>query len=86
MRPPERFAQYIRRGTNKKNKHHNIDNLDTDGAEKGRPAPATRDIPIDNSMIGHYYEKLLHVACPPKHSIRNEYLEDKLQNSAKEQR
>ena len=69
---PERFAQYIRRGTTKKDKDNiNLDNLDS-------------EIPIDNSMIGHYYEKLLHVACPPKQSIRNEYLEDKLQNSAKE--
>mmetsp|Transcript_41855 Transcript_41855/g.47361 ORF Transcript_41855/g.47361 Transcript_41855/m.47361 type:complete len:322 (-) Transcript_41855:303-1268(-) len=39
---------------------------------------------IDDSMIGHYYDKLLHVACPPRNIVRNEYLEDKLQDSAKE--
>ena len=38
----------------------------------------------DNSMIGHYYDKLLHVACPPGTIVSNEYLEEKLQDSAKE--
>eukprot|EP00536_Pseudo-nitzschia_multiseries_P004516 jgi/Psemu1/295613/fgenesh1_pm.75_\ len=38
----------------------------------------------DPSMIGHYYDKLLHVACPPRDIVRNEYLEEKLRNSAKE--
>jgi uncharacterized protein len=44
----------------------------------------TKGKTIDNSMIGHYYDKLLHVACPPRYIVRNKYLEDKLQNSAKE--
>ena len=35
-------------------------------------------------MLGHYYDKLFHVACPPKQIVRNEYLEAKLQDSAKE--
>jgi len=38
----------------------------------------------DPSMIGHYYDKLLHVACPPREIVRNEYLEEKLKDSAKE--
>lgn len=38
----------------------------------------------DNSMIGHYYDKLFHVACPPRNIVKNEYLEEKLQDSAKE--
>ncbi len=38
----------------------------------------------DPSMLGHYYDKLFHVACPPKEIVRNEYLEEKLQDSAKE--
>ena len=38
----------------------------------------------DPSMLGHYYDKLFHVACPPKQIVRNEYLEAKLQDSAKE--
>ncbi|KAG7373455.1 hypothetical protein IV203_034179 [Nitzschia inconspicua] len=35
-------------------------------------------------MISHYYDKLLHVACPPKDIVRNSYLEQRLQFSAKE--
>ena len=27
-------------------------------------------------MISHYYDKLLHIARPPKESVRNAYLED----------
>jgi uncharacterized protein len=27
-------------------------------------------------MISHYYDKLLHVARPPKDSVRNHYLEE----------
>ena len=38
----------------------------------------------DDSMIGHYYDKLLHVACPPRDIVRNGYLEEKLGDSAKE--
>ena len=30
-----------------------------------------------NDMISHYYDKLLHVARPPKDSVRNSYLEAK---------
>lgn len=35
-------------------------------------------------MISHYYDKLLHVACPPKDIVQNPYLERKAQDSAKE--
>ena len=38
----------------------------------------------DPSMLGHYYDKLFHVACPPSRIVRNEYLEEKLRDSAKE--
>ena len=38
----------------------------------------------DPSMIGHYYDKLLHVACPPREIVRNDYLEEKLRDSAEE--
>jgi len=34
-------------------------------------------------MISHYYDKLLHVACPPKDIVRNRYLEEKADESAK---
>ncbi|KAG7340766.1 hypothetical protein IV203_024309 [Nitzschia inconspicua] len=37
-----------------------------------------------NDMISHYYDKLLHVACPPKDIVRNSYLEQQLQFSATE--
>lgn len=33
-------------------------------------------------MISHYYDKLLHVARPPKDSVRNHYLEDQAERSA----
>lgn len=35
-------------------------------------------------MISHYYDKLLHVACPPRSIVRNAYLEQTLQESAAE--
>ena len=35
-------------------------------------------------MISHYYDKLLHVACPPSDIVRNVYLEQQAQNSSKE--
>jgi uncharacterized protein len=35
-------------------------------------------------MISHYYDKLLHVACPPKELVRNSYLEQKAKESSKE--
>ena len=38
----------------------------------------------DPSMLGHYYDKLFHVACPPSDIVRNDYLEEKLGDSAKE--
>jgi uncharacterized protein len=34
-------------------------------------------------MISHYYDKLLHVACPPKEIVHNMYLEEKAEESAK---
>lgn len=39
---------------------------------------------ISTDMISHYYDKLLHVARPPVHIVRNSYLEDRLSDSAKE--
>lgn len=38
----------------------------------------------DPSMLGHYYDKLFHVACPPRDIVQNAYLEEKLKDSAKE--
>jgi uncharacterized protein len=35
-------------------------------------------------MISHYYDKLLHVACPPASIVQNSYLEAQLKNSSKE--
>jgi uncharacterized protein len=35
-------------------------------------------------MISHYYDKLLHLACPPKEIVRNPYLEDQARESSKE--
>jgi uncharacterized protein len=35
-------------------------------------------------MISHYYDKLLHVACPPNELVRNPYLEQKAKESSKE--
>jgi uncharacterized protein len=29
-----------------------------------------------DDMISHYYDKLLHLACPPKEIVCNLYLED----------
>eukprot|EP00978_Attheya_sp_CCMP212_P011825 scaffold29367_cov53-Attheya_sp.AAC.1 len=37
-----------------------------------------------DDMISHYYDKLLHVACPPIDLVRNAYLEDKAKESSKE--
>eukprot|EP00039_Didymoeca_costata_P006051 m.87128 g.87128 ORF g.87128 m.87128 type:complete len:262 (-) comp13090_c0_seq2:1520-2305(-) len=37
-----------------------------------------------SDMISHYYDKLLHVACPPTDIVRNRYLEEKLKASATE--
>lgn len=34
-----------------------------------------------NDMISHYYDKLLHVARPPKDSVRNHYLEEQAEKS-----
>jgi uncharacterized protein len=33
-------------------------------------------------MISHYYDKLLHVACPPKEIVQNAYLEQMAQDSS----
>lgn len=35
-------------------------------------------------MISHYYDKLLHVACPPADIVRNSYLEAQAKHSSKE--
>ena len=35
-------------------------------------------------MISHYYDKLLHVACPPRELVRNTYLERMAEESATE--
>lgn len=37
-----------------------------------------------DDMISHYYDKLLHLACPPKEIVRNAYLEDQARESSKE--
>jgi uncharacterized protein len=37
-----------------------------------------------SDMISHYYDKLLHVACPPQDIVRNSFLQERLQDSAKE--
>lgn len=44
----------------------------------------TKTTTNDPSMMGHYYDKLLHVACPPESIVRNPYLEEKLRDSARE--
>jgi uncharacterized protein len=35
-------------------------------------------------MISHYYDKLLHVACPPADIVRNDYLQEQARESSKE--
>lgn len=35
-----------------------------------------------NSMMDHYYDKLLRVACPPPHLLRNSYLEAEMSKRA----
>jgi uncharacterized protein len=37
-----------------------------------------------DDMISHYYDKLLHVACPPADIVRNTYLEEQAKESSKE--
>lgn len=37
-----------------------------------------------DDMISQYYDKLLHLACPPKEIVRNPYLEDQARESSKE--
>lgn len=37
-----------------------------------------------DDMISHYYDKLLHVARPPKEIVRNPYLEEKARESSQE--
>jgi uncharacterized protein len=37
-----------------------------------------------DDMISHYYDKLLHIARPPKGIVNNEYLEAMAEESAKE--
>jgi uncharacterized protein len=37
-----------------------------------------------DDMISHYYDKLLHVACPPADIVRNAYLEEQARESSKE--
>jgi uncharacterized protein len=38
---------------------------------------------ISEDMISHYYDKLLHVACPPKDIVRNSNLEEQARESSK---
>jgi uncharacterized protein len=33
-------------------------------------------------MISHYYDKLLHIARPPRNIVRNPYLEEMAQKSS----
>jgi uncharacterized protein len=35
-------------------------------------------------MISHYYDKLLHIACPPPEIVCNSYLEEKVKKSSEE--
>ena len=37
-----------------------------------------------DDMISHYYDKLLHVSCPPPDSVRNPYLEHMAKDSSRE--
>lgn len=37
-----------------------------------------------NDMISHYYDKLLHIAKPPKEIVQNDYLETAAEESSKE--
>jgi uncharacterized protein len=37
-----------------------------------------------SDMISHYYDKLLHIACPPPEFVRNSYLEEQARESSKE--
>lgn len=37
---------------------------------------------ISNSMLDHYYDKLLRVACPPLHVVQNSYLEEEMMHRA----
>ena len=39
---------------------------------------------VDDDMISHYYDKLLHVARPPPDIVRNSYLEEAAEESARE--
>eukprot|EP00977_Amphora_coffeiformis_P020655 scaffold8374_cov175-Amphora_coffeaeformis.AAC.94 len=39
---------------------------------------------VDDDMISHYYDKLLHVARPPPAIVRNSYLEEAAEESARE--
>mmetsp|Transcript_27210 Transcript_27210/g.57418 ORF Transcript_27210/g.57418 Transcript_27210/m.57418 type:complete len:277 (-) Transcript_27210:125-955(-) len=38
----------------------------------------------NNSMMSHYYDKLLHVARPPPEGVRNQYLEERARASSRE--
>lgn len=37
-----------------------------------------------DDMISHYYDKLLHISCPPKELVRNQYLEYMAEESSRE--
>ena len=39
---------------------------------------------VEDDMISHYYDKLLHVARPPPELVRNSYLEEAAKESARE--
>ena len=36
-----------------------------------------------SDMISHYYDKLLHIACPPKEIVCNPYLEHQARSASK---
>jgi uncharacterized protein len=45
---------------------------------------AYQETGASEDMISHYYDKLLHIACPPKDIVRNSYLERIAEESARE--
>ena len=65
---PERFEDYLK--------------CERDKIEKRKSTTANKR--ERSSMISHYYDKLLHVARPPKQLVRNKYLEAIAEESSKE--
>ncbi len=69
---PDRFKQYLTRG---KCKHEN----------KTRNTTVSSGVTSnEDTMIAHYYDKLLHIARPPPGLVRNVYLEQAGSNGSSE--